>query len=260
MSSHLRKDPASLVLSDKTKIKTQGPNGAGHSKSKSLLEDTSVSADRVQWECAYGSFLEDLKPPQLQKLLATHAEPGRIFSTSFPNLLGYGRLVRDYTDRLLTYPEDTLAAFSGITSVLSHTFYGGFICGLPALFLDVALVWQPDGTCERRIPSKSSNRTKVDLPSWPWVGWRGKIDSWSWNCRFEYLRLERREHLTMPRKLPLVQWYSHSWNNMDLAATEEPSELQEPKKPGLKGVGSLPLSWRRFEDHSVAYEPKIPQT
>jgi hypothetical protein len=193
-----------------------------------------------------------LKPPQLQKLLATHAEPGRIFSTSFPNLLGYGRLVRDYTDRLLTYPEDTLAAFSGITSVLSHTFYGGFICGLPALFLDVALVWQPDGTCERRIPSKSSNRTKVDLPSWPWVGWRGKIDSWSWNCRFEYLRLERREHLTMPRKLPLVQWYSHSWNNMDLAATEEPSELQEPKKPGLKGVGSLPLSWRRFEDHSVA--------
>ena len=121
------------------------------------------AADSVQWQCSCGSFLEDLKPPPE---VPSKCMQNRhlIFSTPFPDLVGYSKLVYRY-NRQFTYPEDALDAFAGITSALSHTFYGGFICGLPALFLDVALTWQPYSTCERRIPSKPSNPTKMGLPS-----------------------------------------------------------------------------------------------
>jgi Heterokaryon incompatibility protein (HET) len=222
------------------------------------------SADRVQWKCACGSFLEDLWPPPASEVVSQCIQSkDRVFSTSFPNFPGYARLVCQYNDRQFTFPEDALAAFSGITSALSHSFYGGFICGLPALFLDVALVWQPADTCERRIPSKSSNPTKMGLPSWSWVGWKGKIDKWSWNCHYEYIkskRLDKPERLSSPRTVPLVQWYSRPWNSTDLAAIQEPLELQELKKRGLEGVGSLPPGWRRFDHHGVAYGPEMPQT
>jgi hypothetical protein len=49
----------------------------------------------------------------------------------------------DYNMRQLTYPDDELAAFSGVLSTLSRTFTGGFVWGLPQMFFDVALLWQP---------------------------------------------------------------------------------------------------------------------
>jgi hypothetical protein len=122
------------------------------------------SAHRVQWKCACGSSLEDLTPPPASAVISQYIQSqDKVFSTLIPNLCDYADLVYNY--RQFTFPEDALAAFAGITSALSHTFYGGFICGLPTLFLDVALAWQPDGTCERRIPSKPSNPTKMGLPS-----------------------------------------------------------------------------------------------
>ncbi|KIN08923.1 hypothetical protein OIDMADRAFT_153536 [Oidiodendron maius Zn] len=218
------------------------------------------SADRVQWKCACGNFLEDLMPPPASEVVSQSTQSrDHVFSTSIPNFNRYAELVRQYNDRQFTFPEDALAAFSGITTALSHTFYGGFICGLPALFLDMALVWQPDAKCQRRVPSKPSNPTKLGLPSWSWVGWKGKIDhNWSLGCRFEYMVSSRHESLSVPRTIPLVQWYSRSWENMELAAIKEPLELQELKKRGLKGIGSIPPGWRRFDYHGVAYEPEMP--
>jgi hypothetical protein len=44
-------------------------------------------------------------------------------------------LVRNYNDRHLTCPEDIIAGFSGVLSILSTVFEGGFIWGLPEMFL-----------------------------------------------------------------------------------------------------------------------------
>ncbi|KAE9369267.1 HET-domain-containing protein [Stipitochalara longipes BDJ] len=219
------------------------------------------SADRVQWKCACGSFLENLTPLPASEIPSQCTQSKKsVFSTSLPDFDGYAELVFQYNNRQFTFPEDALDAFSGITSTLSHKFYGGFICGLPALFFDMALIWQPWDTCERRIPSKPSNPTEMGLPSWSWVGWKGETDHWNRNYNIEYIRSNRYKGLGMPRTIPLVQWYSRSWSSMDLAAIKEPLELQELKKQGLEGVGSLPPGWKRFDYHGVAYEPDIPQT
>lgn len=54
-----------------------------------------------------------------------------------------------------TYPEDILDAFAGLTSVLSLTFDGGFICGLLQMFFDPALLWQPWRPLDRRRAVRS---------------------------------------------------------------------------------------------------------
>jgi hypothetical protein len=50
----------------------------------------------------------------------------------------------------LTYESDTLNAFSGVTNALTRVFEGGFIFGLPQIFFDAALLWQPEKTLTRR--------------------------------------------------------------------------------------------------------------
>jgi hypothetical protein len=50
-------------------------------------------------------------------------------------------MTSDYHRRLLTYDGDTLFALAGATSALSQTFRGGFLCGLPELFFDNAMLW-----------------------------------------------------------------------------------------------------------------------
>jgi hypothetical protein len=59
-------------------------------------------------------------------------------------------MVNRFNQRQLTYKEDSLSAFSGLASAMSLSFGGGFLCGLPEFFLDVALLWQPDGELKRR--------------------------------------------------------------------------------------------------------------
>jgi len=83
----------------------------------------------------------------------------------------YSLLVNEYGETELTRGEDVLAAFSGITSTLSRTFPGGFHYGLPEMFFDLALLWQPRTSCTRRTNTKLSSESS--FPSWSWAGWKG---------------------------------------------------------------------------------------
>jgi hypothetical protein len=47
-----------------------------------------------------------------------------------------------------------------------------FRYGLPQPVLDVALLWQPEGKCERRQHCEDCNQPC--MPSWSWAGWVGK--------------------------------------------------------------------------------------
>src|SRR5580700_4599135 len=78
-------------------------------------------------------------------------------------------LIQSYNFRQLTYPEDTLLIVSALTS----KFQDGFYCGLPVIYLDIALLRQLGGDLARRVPSNSTSTSR--LPSWSWAGWNGKI-------------------------------------------------------------------------------------
>lgn len=80
----------------------------------------------------------------------------------------YFRAVQAYTLRTLTFPSDTLKAFSGIGAVLSQALSSEMIYGLPASIFDLALLWQPAGKMSR----------KEGFPSWSWAGWHGAV---RWN-------------------------------------------------------------------------------
>lgn len=80
----------------------------------------------------------------------------------------YFRAVQAYTLRTLTFPSDTLKAFSGIGAVLSQALSSPLIYGLPASIFDLALLWQPAGKMSR----------KEGFPSWSWAGWHGAAQ---WN-------------------------------------------------------------------------------
>ncbi|KAI0548221.1 HET-domain-containing protein [Xylaria curta] len=85
----------------------------------------------------------------------------------------YVALIRQYNSRGLTFPEDGLNAFMGITTKLTDYFPDGFLWGLPIELFDIALLWQPDEDMTQR---RSKQDDALQLPSWSWVGWQGLID------------------------------------------------------------------------------------
>ncbi|KAI0530078.1 hypothetical protein GGR58DRAFT_508852 [Xylaria digitata] len=84
--------------------------------------------------------------------------------------------------RALTFPEDGLNAFLGITAQLTKQFPDGFLWTLPIAWFDIALLWQPYENMTRRQPKRAD---ALHLPSWSWVGWQGLIDHLCWEEKYE---------------------------------------------------------------------------
>ncbi|KAH7328426.1 tol related protein [Stachybotrys elegans] len=129
--------------------------------------------DVMTWECHcelwQGSPTGILKSIRGNRQVCTN----RITSSAFgfqhmpwPDMDEYARIAADYSSRRLSMVDDTLRAFSGITSVLSRVFPGGFIYGMPLMFLDIALMWRPSASLRRRAVARPPF-----LPSWSWMGW-----------------------------------------------------------------------------------------
>lgn len=77
----------------------------------------------------------------------------------------YMNCVSLYTSRILSNPQDILAAFIGISNFMEQTLQAPFVFGLPTSHFDLALLWESQGALGRRIP--------VVFPSWSWCGWIG---------------------------------------------------------------------------------------
>jgi hypothetical protein len=95
-------------------------------------------------------------------------EPALDGPFEWPNLWEYLDLVNDYNTRKLTYDGDVIIAFFGVLTAINKNFTGGFIQGIPALYFDLALLWQPAEPLRRRTFDSS--------PTWSWVGWAGQLD------------------------------------------------------------------------------------
>jgi hypothetical protein len=95
----------------------------------------------VSWECHCTVWFErmDVVEGQCQDNRDVVAQ-GLSFGVE-PNLWEYACHVQQYNGRTLTYPEDALDAFSGILNTLSKVLIGGFLCVLPRMYFDAALLW-----------------------------------------------------------------------------------------------------------------------
>ncbi|KAI0123496.1 heterokaryon incompatibility protein-domain-containing protein [Xylariales sp. AK1849] len=138
----------------------------------------------VLWECARASWNECV----LNSIFQIPRMPIQPTVSIWPDIRQYMDAVRDYNMRQFTYPEDALKAISSLLSVWRHSFDGGFISGLPQMFFNEALLWQPEEPLQRRIASGRLGH-QSSLPSWSWVGWEGAIDIDTWANHYSHLHL-----------------------------------------------------------------------
>ena len=96
----------------------------------------------------------------------------------------YESLVKQYSFRDLTFPADSLPAFTGVLSAMSESFSWKFASALPEPAFDLAILWRPIfGAAmrpRRRFSGKESGPLVCKSPTWCWTAWQGNIfwDPW----------------------------------------------------------------------------------
>jgi hypothetical protein len=165
--------------------------------------------DSVRWQCFHCSWYEDILIDQKR----TRDDYNKLFAQPYPDMVSYGYMASAYNWRQLTYDGDTLFAFAGVTSALSQTFQGGFLCGLAELFFDNAILWDYSGESKRkRIPSSTRG-----IPTWSWSGWsmNWRDSHHEWDSKCEYIRTSTNPSYPMGYEVvpdhhltPILQWYS----------------------------------------------------
>lgn len=175
----------------------------------------------ITWECHCAIWhekdkLNALAAPAEQCLGHFSKNTKGSHYAAWPDLEEYTRLVKNYSERKLTYLGDVFPAFMGKLTTLSQSFKGGFIFRLPELFLDVPLLWQPQSLVSDWQFSRYGSQATA-LPSWSWVGWHGcnaRIDLESWSSCFDYVRecprsisrTDAWKKISLRTK-SIVQWY-----------------------------------------------------
>ena len=141
------------------------------------------------WDCQCSIWNErTLLPGQNFTDIQLRADMGQRFSTRWwPDFSFYLDLVGPYNGRNFSYPQDATLGISGILSALEPAFPGGFIHGLPRVFLDHALLWQPFETAIRRADRSDDDAICSSLPSWSWCGWQSYVDPWSMLSGLSYI-------------------------------------------------------------------------
>lgn len=211
----------------------------------------------VFWDCQCCMWDGiDLLPGQSFQSIPLRADMGMRFSTRWwPDFGFYVDLICPYNGREFSYPQDALLGISGVLNALTGSFPGGFISGIPRVFLDHALLWQPFGTADRRVDRHEDPDNIVDsgqissLPSWSWCGWQCFVDPWSLRSGLAYL------------DEPQYQARAGSWRTTNLVnwgilgEQGQPDPVLEPNtfdhNVGQRSIidATLPKGWTR---HSVS--------
>ena len=90
----------------------------------------------------------------------------------------YESLVKQYSPRALTFPSDSLSAFTGVLSAMAESFSWNFASALPEPAFDLALLWRPmfGATMRPRLFSGQKVGPLVcTSPTWCWTAWHGDI-------------------------------------------------------------------------------------
>jgi hypothetical protein len=215
----------------------------------------------------------------------------------WPDLNFWGGKVDQFSVRNLTYDSDAVDALLGATEVLSRTYQGGFFYGIPELFFDIGLLWHPilpEESAQRRAAIGIDGRNS--LPSWSWIGWKGKMCQYAWlkffQNGFTVWTPEGQEQPSVddhhPIELePILHWYKKSISpNTDKLTKIDNSIFKfrslrnnaaQPMPPGwTRSIGEggrmyyshklienrtfsypLPISDQPYNTQSEAYEPYL---
>lgn len=167
----------------------------------------------------------------------------------------YMQLVSAYNTRDLTFDDDVLAAFAGITTSLGSSFEGGFLFGLPEVFLDVVLLWRPLGPCRRRTAARRRGddpaTDRAALTNWSWIGWQTDLDPLSWKCGYDYIKST--SSISWPKsKYDILVRTGCSWKLRLTVQWHVADGLDSPTRPAIPDykrhqheTGSLPSGWQR---------------
>jgi hypothetical protein len=215
------------------------------------------------WECHCDTWSEDTSQLRVKFCKPCKKAQADIFRDSYfppwPNLHMYLQLVAAYNMRQLGFDHDILAGFAGITTSLSTAFLGGFLYGLPELFLDIALLWRPLGHCRRRKPARNdrdpcqASKTKHPvIPSWSWVGWQSEIDPLSWKCGYDYIATNARVISWPGSHYDTILKTGTSWTLKPTVHWHVTNEKCSPIRPVIgdyktyQRSGTLPEGWSRY--------------
>ncbi|KAK0743958.1 heterokaryon incompatibility protein-domain-containing protein [Schizothecium vesticola] len=214
--------------------------------------------DTVNWDCHCRSFHEsqDVSPASpglgLCPRTRTETETAFIDSATWPNFHRYARLVAIYNIRRLSREEDALDAFEGVLSSLSKVFPGSFLSGLPSLFFDAALLWQPYTPVVRRVASEEATTAAAVLPSWSWVGWQGNFNSESWRSGHDYLRsIDARGIYTYKPRLPPSPTPQCSWHTLPTVPWSHSATMQGERTP-------ISSAWRLEAQRYATTDVELP--
>lgn len=162
----------------------------------------------VHWQCHRDHFHERSTSKSEFNQYITPM-PKSLLS-GFPDLDALSLVIGRYNSRKLSYDEDALPGIMGILSLLSRTFEGGFLYGLPETLFDRALGWMCDGA-RRRVESDRPQHERLSsagLPSWSWVGWQGDT-FWPPYHDGEAARITNNRG-EIEETIPITAWYTSS--------------------------------------------------
>lgn len=225
--------------------------------------------DTITWECHCD--LWENTPPSILKAIQRKPTPACTIApaeailgyrhTTWPDLDEYARIAMEYSARKVTVPEDALRAFAGITHMLSRVYPGGFIYGMPLMFLDVALLWRPQASIRRRAVMKPPF-----LPSWSWMGWwfdGVPADMILWRAAADYVHdtLAWGKGGTAPKRLQPTSGFKFkstvTWSLTDRQASVPVAntglqyrDLRARKTPATV----LPAGWSKSGSHYFKYD------
>ncbi|KAK5635760.1 hypothetical protein RRF57_011472 [Xylaria bambusicola] len=157
-----------------------------------------------------------------------------------PILGNLSAVLADYNSREHSYPEDALPGIMGLLSILSRTFEGGFLCGLPESCFDAALMWRAGehSTPTRRRMTLKKNSTALAslLPSWSWVGWHTPGLHMAEGENFRVTPFEA------CKTVPITQWFTHESPHSDSKRPIESTWFRFRKNMEISPA-SLPPGW-----------------
>lgn len=198
--------------------------------------------DGLFWDC-HCAVWDDAYLSPGKDHASGRTDMGKRFTTRWwPDFNFYIDLICPYNGREFSYPQDAAEGIMGILNALGEPFLGGFIHGLPRLFLDYALLWQPFGIVTRRRDRTKQGLVGSGLPSWAWSGWQGFVDPLSFRSALSYSYEEGCQEVAGSwRTKHLVQWrYSSSDQEQEMVL--EPEILADYAEC-LLGDQRLPQGW-----------------
>lgn len=162
---------------------------------------------QIYWHCSCADWEEAVIEPGDTIFRGNNESHLLNILQRWPDFQALNELLSEYNGRHLSFPEDALPGINGLLSILSRSFKGGFLFGLPEIAFDSALMWRSPclGSMEKREDSGKKNLLSLTsrLPSWSWV---------SWKCaKFQVLDEETFEidHTDSSRTIPITQWFTH---------------------------------------------------